>query len=269
MADDTTQDSTQGTTPSTPTNPNLSPTYQPNTTIAKQPGLTVRTSYVRGGWKDLKEYAESAKVGLPPPVRTAWTGDFGTGNVTTLNLQRDAGDLATLAISVAEKDDTETWLLEWQEISKDIRTWPGKTDEKPDLAALRLWEALASSDPTSYNAYIYNTQDGSKLTGNTLLLAQMIREQGIESYLVFTPTITKISTLTELGDFSSNVGKIDTPTSASSDSVVGSIEVSKFTALAKQWLKTADRIQTALDGTIQRTEVWTGADVWNANLYSA
>ena len=185
MADDTTQDSTQGTT----TNSTLSPTCQPNTTIAKQPGLTVRTSYVRGGWTQLKAYAESVKVGLPPPVDTAWTGDFGTGNVTTLNLQRDAGDLATLAISVAEKDDTETWLLEWQEISKDIRTWTPTTGEKPDLAALRLWEALASSDPTSYNAYIYNTQDGTKLTGNTLLLAQMIREQGIESYLVFTPTM--------------------------------------------------------------------------------
>ncbi|MBQ9693938.1 MAG: hypothetical protein IJV69_04200 [Kiritimatiellae bacterium] len=265
MADDTTQDSTQGTT----TNLTLSPTYQPNTTIAKQPGLTVRTSYVRGAWTQLKEYAERAKVGLPPPVDTSWTGDFGTGNVTSLNLQRDAGDLATLAISVAEKDDTETWLLAWQEISKDIRTWTPTTGEKPDLAALRLWEALASSDPTSYNDYIYNTQDGSKLTGNTLLLAQMIREQGIESYLVFTPTITKISTLTSLTNFTSKVGKIDTPTSASSDSVVGSIEVSKFTALANQWLKTADRIQTALDGTIQRTEVWTGADVWNSNLYSA
>ena len=265
MADDTTQDSTQGTT----TNSTLSPTCQPNTTIAKQPGLTVRTSYVRGDWEKLKEYAEGAKVGLPPPVDTAWTGDFGTGNVTTLNLQRDAGDLATLAISVAEKDDTETWLLEWQEISKDIRTWTPTTGEKPDLAALRLWEALASSDPTSYNAYIYNTQDGTKLTGNTLLLAQMIREEGIESYLVFTPTITKISTLTSLTNFTSKVGKIDTPTSASKDSVVGSIDVSKFTALATQWLKTADRIQTALDGTIQRTEVWTGADVWNSNLYSA
>lgn len=265
MADDTTQDSTQGTT----TNSTLSPTYQPNNTIAKQPGLTVRTFYVRGDWTQLKEYAESAKVGLPPPLDTSWTGDWGTGNVTTLNLQRDAGDLATLAISVAEKDNTETWLLEWQEISKDIRTWTPKTGEKPDLAALRLWEALASSDPTSYNDYIYNTQDGSNLTGNTLVLAQMIREQGIESYLVFTPTITKISTLTEMTNFTSKVGKIDTPTSASSDSVVGAIDVSKFTALATQWLKTADRIQTALDGTIQRTEVWTGADVWNSNLYSA
>ena len=265
MADDTTQDSTQGTT----TNSTLSPTCQPNTTIAKQPGLTVRTSYVRGGWTQLKAYAESVKVGLPPPVDTAWTGDFGTGNVTTLNLQRDAGDIATLAISVADKDDTETWLLEWQEISKDIRTWTPKTGEKPDREALRLWEALASSDPTSYNDYTYNAQDGTKLTGNTLLLAQMIREQGIESYLVFTPTITKISTLTEMTNFTSKVGKIDTPTSASKDSVVGSIDVSKFTALATQWLKTADRIQTALDGTIQRTEVWTGADVWNSNLYSA
>ena len=265
MADDTTQDSTQGTT----TNSTLSPTCQPNTTIAKQPGLTVRTSYVRGGWTQLKAYAESVKVGLPPPVDTAWTGDFGTGNVTTLNLQRDAGDIATLAISVADKDDTETWLLEWQEISKDIRTWTPKTGEKPDREALRLWEALASSDPTSYNDYTYNAQDGTKLTGNTLLLAQMIREEGIESYLVFTPTITKISTLTSLTNFTSKVGKIDTPTSASSDSVVGSIDVGKFTALATQWLKTADRIQTALDGTIQRTEVWTGADVWNSNLYSA
>jgi hypothetical protein len=269
MADDTTQDSTQGTTPSTPTNPTLSPTYQPNNTIAKQPGLTVRTFYVRGDWTQLKNYAESAKVGLPPPLDTSWTGDWGTGNVTTLNLQRDAGDLATLAISVAEKDNTETWLLEWQEVSKDIRTWTPKTGEKPDLAKLRLWEALASSNPNAYDEYIYNTQDGSKLTGNTLLLAQMIREQGIESYLVFTPTITKISTLTEMTNFTSKVGKIDTPTSASSDSVVGSIDVSKFTALATQWLKTADRIQTALDGTIQRTEVWTGADVWNSNLYSA
>ena len=243
--------------------------YQPSKSISKQLGLSVTTHHVRGGYDTLEEYVKRVNVGLPPPLDTGWT-EFGTGNTTSCHLQREAGDIGTLAISVAEKSNTETWLLEWVEYQKDIRTWPG-TDphDKPNLKQLHAWEALASTNETAYNDYIYNVEENLTLSGSTLELAKMIHEEGIESYMIFTPSITRVSTLVDLTDFSSNVGKIETPTATNADSVVGQVNVAKLTATASQWLKTADRIQTALDGSVQRVETWLGADIWNSKLYKS
>ena len=51
----------------------ITPTYQANKSITKQPGLTVRTTHVRGDYDTLEQFIERAKVGLPPPVDTGWS----------------------------------------------------------------------------------------------------------------------------------------------------------------------------------------------------
>lgn len=243
---------------------------QPGSSITKQLGLTITTTRLRGDYAELEAYANTVNVGLPPPAKTGNTDYPGVnGTVTALHLQREPGPLASLAISVATKDPTETWLLEWIELQKDIRTWPGTKDDPVSLALLTAWENLKDTNPTAYAAYQTSAEASSSntLTGSTLTLAKMIREKFITSILSFTPSITRVSTLTSLESFASNVGKIETPT-ASTDTTVGALDITNLTNTATAWLKTADRIQSSLDGTFTRTETWIGADEWNENLYA-
>jgi hypothetical protein len=242
---------------------------QPQTSISKQPGLTVYTQHMRGDYGTLKDYIEKTKVGLPVQASDSrFKGSFECqGNVISAHLQREEGNIGTLILSSAEKDGTETWLLEWIENQKDIRTWKPADGSTVELKKLHFWETLSSSNPKAYEEYIYSTETSEKLTGATLDLAKMIFEDGIESYLAYAPMITKVSQLTTMESFSSNVGKIEIP--AASGECVGKFDVSKLTTVASKWLKTVDRIQIALDGTIQRTESWLGADIWNPKIYTS
>ena len=120
------------------------------------------------------------------------------------------------------------------------------------------WEA--------YSNFLTEVGDeGSKLTGETLALAEKILK-GVEYYSVYTPVLTRTSVVANLAGISlGGVGKIGAPTS--SGSAAGNVNLSTLTALAKEWLKTADRLQGAIDGTFQRVEQWTGADKWDPDLY--
>lgn len=240
---------------------------QPGSTLGKQPGLTVYTKVVRGPYEKLKDIAEKAMVGIEVPSALCSGGVILSGRTTAVQLRRDTGELGELVISAADKDEIETWQLDWVENQKDIRTWQGSSEGGVELPKLRTWEAMESTNPTAYTKYQWNAECSSDiLEGDTLELAKMIAEKGIESYLSYAPQITKISTVKSWNG-SSSVGKIDKP-KASEKNVTGDLTVSDFTAMAKAWLKTTDRIQTALDGTLQRTEAWLGADEWNAKLYS-
>lgn len=88
----------------------------------------------------------------------------------------------------------------------------------------------------------------------------------MEYFSVYTPVLTRTSVVTDLSKISlGGVGKIGKPTS--SGSAAGNLDLSTLTGLAKDWLKTADRLQGAIDGTFQRVEQWTGADKWDPDLY--
>lgn len=236
----------------------------PQEGLAKQPGLVVHRKTWVGDYEKLKTYAESLHVGRElKGSSSANISDVPEGFVASVELTRLNGDRGALTLSATLYESIDVWGLEMTELQKPIKTWKRNAPdgEKPDLTLLSNWEGQAGNQAfeKDYNAYKYR---GQALSGNTLELAKMIREEGIEAYVVYTPIITCTSRLNGLpGDIGESIGKIGAPTAADGT------DISKLTAAAKEWLKTADRIEGALDGTYTRVQQWTGADKWNPNLY--
>lgn len=236
----------------------------PQEGLTKQPGLVVHRKTWVGDYKALETYAKGLNVGRKPEGgSSADIKDVPEGFVASVELTRLNGKRGAFTLSTSLYESIDVWGLEMTELQKPIKTWKRNAPdgEKPDLTLLSNWEGQAGNPAfeQDYNAYKYR---GQSLTGVTLTLAKMIREEGISHYVVYTPIITCSSRLNELpSDIGKNIGKIGTPTAADGT------DISKLTAAATQWLKTADRIQGALDGTYTRIQQWTGADKWNPNLY--
>ena len=231
-----------------------------------QPGLKVKTTVFEGDYKTLEGYAEKLIVGKKASASSSsdMSGLDKDYFVANLQLVRTGGKRGRMAVTLSLWQDVEVWGLEMTEIQKPIKTWHAdkEGEEKPDLNLLSNWESQAGKQglESDYNAYKYK---GESLTGATLTLAQMIREEGISHYVVYTPIITCTVRCNEVPEgIGKDIGKIGAPTSSEDNS-----PLSKLTPLAKQWLKTADRIQGAIDGTYTRIQQWTGADKWNPNLY--
>ena len=250
-------------------------TEQVNASIVKQPGLRIVTKTLRGDWETLSKAATAQKVGTN--VGSSSSSSVGLdleGKVSSVQCVRVPGGLADYTVSTSEYEEVVTLELDFMEVQKPIRSWHQdlEGDKKPDLVKLRAWERLGESTETQADYDAYRTGPASEsssetLSGATLILAKMIREDGIESYAVYTPVLTKTSRLADLSKvekLGNDIGKIGKPEATET---VGEIQLASLTAIAKQWLKTADRLQGALDGTFTRTETWTGADKWNTNLY--
>ncbi len=247
--------------------------------LSKQPGLTVETRTVRKPW-DACSTALNYGIGFSPGKNTgddifADAADKAEMIVSSVQATRLPGGLGEISVTTIRRDPAYVWGVDWAEIQKPIRTWnyDSQTD-KPDLNALALWERLRDSDPETYTALKYydsgTTGSLAELTGPTRSLAEKILK-GIEYYAVYTPVITKTS---YLGFFPGDVGGVGTVTSSpagdgGSEELTGGASPAKINALAKSWLKTADRISGNLDGSIVRQEVWTGADAWDPDLYPA
>lgn len=255
MADDTPA------TPDTPAESTTPATHQEcNRSLSKQPGITSRSVAFVGDYDELAATAASWQVGITTAANNTGFVGFPAGYVSAVELQALKGGRGRLIISTAEQDDVAVWGLEMAEIQKPIRTWKANAENKadrPDLALLANWESQAGKQglESEYNAYKYN---GKVLEGNTLTLAKMIREEGIDHYAVYTPIITLTTRHNGLpSGVGSNIGKIETPADAPEG----------LTSIATEWLKTADRIQGSIDGVYTRIQQWTGADKWNTNLY--
>ncbi len=243
---------------------------QPQISITKQPGLKVTTTIARGDWDSMKNYAENTKIGFGGNSST-YPDTTGNGKVSSVQVVRTPGGMADYTVSVTERETVAVWNVDFMEIQKPIRTWHAdKTgSDKPDLAKLRAWERLGESENgwSEYEKYVYDTNTGATLTVPTLTLAKMIREEGVETYSIYTPVLTRVTQLTAVPtDIGGDTGKIVTPT-ASTDDIIGGDQIATLTKLASEWLKTGDTLQGAMDGTFQRTETWIGADKWNENLY--
>ena len=236
----------------------------PQEGLTKQPGLVVRRKTWVGDYTALEGFTKELNVGRKPEGgSSAGISDLPEGFVASVELARLNGKRGSLTLALAKHEDIDVWGLEMTELQKPIKTWKRNApdSEKPDLTLLANWEGQAGNQAfeQDYNNYRYR---GEALTGNTLTLAKMIREEGIEAYVAYTPIITCTSRLNELpGDIGEDIGKIGNPTAPDGT------DISKLVATAKEWLKTADRIEGALDGTYTRVEQWTGADKWNPNLY--
>lgn len=238
--------------------------------LSKQPGLTLITRTWVGDYDSLEEFAKTLTVGREVETISSidiTKDDIPDGFLAAAELASLNGKRGRLSLTIAKhQENVEVWGLEPAEIQKPIRTWMAdaqNTADRPDLTLLDNWAAQAGNQALAddYHNYRWN---GQELSGNTKKLAEMIR-QGIESYLVYTPVVTCVTRLNEIpDDIGEDLGKICKPASKDSDM---NDAVTKLAALAEDWLKTADRIQGALDGTFTRTQQWTGADKWNENLY--
>lgn len=243
-------------------------------TIAKQNDLMTATVVYQGDWDKIKATIENLKVGTTGKQNSSSGGnfidgfnednDFIAGAVAT----RQQGGLGTLQVSFSRRDQIETWNLDYLEIQKPILNWHADQEDGPDLQQLRKWQRLETADGAwdAYSNFLTEVGDEtSKLTGDTLKLAQKIIK-GVDSFSVYTPVLTRTSVVTDLESLTlGGVGKIGEPTAG--DTIAGNVDLSTLTALAKEWLKTADRLQGAVDGTFQRVEQWTGADKWDEDLY--
>ena len=243
-------------------------------TISKQADLKTTTVVYRGAWEALSQCAKDLKVGTTGKQNSSAggslidgfneNGDFIAGVVAT----RQQGGLGTLQVTFSARDNIETWNLDFLEIQKPIINWHFGLENGPDIQQLRKWQRLETVDGAwdAYSNFLTEVgDDTSKLTGDTLKLAEKIYK-GVEYFSVYTPVLTRTSVVTDLAGISlGGVGKIGAPTS--SGSAAGDVDLSTLTGLAKEWLKTADRLQGATDGTFQRVEQWTGADKWDEDLY--
>lgn len=243
-------------------------------TISKQADLKTTTVVYRGAWEALSQCAKDLKVGTTGKQNSSAggslidgfneNGDFIAGVVAT----RQQGGLGTLQVTFSARDNIETWNLDFLEIQKPIINWHFGLENGPDIQQLRKWQRLETVDGAwdAYSNFLTEVgDDTSKLTGDTLKLAEKIYK-GVEYFSVYTPVLTRTSVVTDLESLTlGGVGKIGGP--AAGDAAAGNVKLSTLTALAKEWLKTADRLQGAVDGTFQRVEQWTGADKWDEDLY--
>lgn len=253
-----------------PIKPNLELTEQPAKSLAKQPGLKTATLVLRGPWEEIEELADQCRVGFAAPTRV----EGAVGRVAAATATRQSGGYGTLELATTQREETETWNLDFLEIQKPIRNWKADAenpDDRPNMTDLAAWERLKTLDGAweAYSGFYKSTEMSSstQLSGNTLKLARKIF-RGVEAFSLYTPVLTRVSVVNDLSaleGLGKDIGTVCAPTGG--DDIVGSLALGTLTGLAKQWLKTADRLQGALDGSFQRVEVWTGADMWDGDLY--
>ena len=216
--------------------------------------------------------------GGSPTSGAAW--DY--ARVTQVTAPRRQGKLWTMQITVSQVRYLTIWTLDFADIDKPIRTWLAGTDDAPDLALLSKWE-LAGEKQDWANYDSYKTVDGEALEDNTLKLAKMIREDGIESYTMHTPVVTCQATY---GSFPDGAGGLldkwlgELPRSAggwpdmgggSSDAVRVQLDHLKDdwagAGAAGVWLCTADPVHPNADGSYLRSTQFTLATSVNEDLY--
>ena len=271
MADETGNTDTDTGNTDTVLKPNLGKQVQQATkVISKQPGLKTTTSVARMDWGDAESLANELKVGFRTTSKVNFTEG---GMLAGLTATRQNGGYGTVELTITEVEETEIWNLDFMELQKPIRNWKADDpSDPPDMKLLRAWERLRDT-AGGWEAYAnFQTQleagSSTKLTGNTLKLAEMIF-QGIEYFSVFTPVLTRISTyndLSRVSDVGASIGTIGTP--QGSGESIGNNNLATLTKLATQWLKTKDSLQGAINGSFTRIETWLGAEKWNPDLYA-
>ena len=159
-------------------------------------------------------------------------------------------ELKAARATLNAQNQSAVWEVEMAQIEKPLLAHP---DYDGYAAQVLAWR---DGDPSLKGEYKYTDSSGAiqALAGKALEAARKIAK-GVESYLVFAPVATKNTYIRRLpADFGARCGRIDTPDLRPS-------------GRNWQWLKTADRCAMTEDGTWTRTEQWTAADEWDADLY--
>ena len=221
---------------------------------------------------------------LLPPGGSATSGEpWSEARVSNVSAPRRQGKIWTMQITISQLRWLTIWTLDFADVDKPIRTWHAGYENGPDLAELSKWElAGEKQDWTNYDAY--KTVDGDSLTGDTLALAKMIREDGIESYTIHAPVATCQITYPTFPDGAG--GLLDCWLAELPAPVGGWPDMGGYTESAVReeiddlktgfggsgqdgkWLCTADPVHPNADGTFTRSTQFTLVSSVNENLYA-
>lgn len=196
--------------------------------------LNVALGSVIAGYEDWRVSA----VTLAPKK-----GGLGRLTVTLQTASAFSGTIYGTALRVR-------WEVDMAQIEKPILTHPKLTDDM--RTNLQLWMSEEDRKLKMWGKYKDESGTEKSLGSDEMIWAGKIRN-GVESYIVFAPVITKVSTCDGRPQ-TSRPGYIETPATT----------VDGF-----EYLKTADRSAQGDDGKWTRTEQWTGADSWDTDLYTA
>lgn len=195
-----------------------------------------------------------------PARGTVGTGDNGIPAgyvVESSDLTPQKGELGEMRVfcrevdaSVTQKPSgaiTATIEIDMAQLEKPLLSKPGISDALP--LEIEMWK----NSPIELRRAMKFEQSGGTydLSADAQRYAKLILK-GVESYLVFSPVVSRTSTYKTRPN-PENCSKIETPPI----SIPGDWE----------YLKTADRIVQQTDGKYVRTEQWTGADEWERELY--
>lgn len=219
----------------------------------------------QGSFEELDRMIDEIAMGGPS------TGD---GVYTGATLTRREGGRGTLEMAVRILNGYSWWGFSFSEISKPVKTWlatkiTNRDTLDAELVKLDLWEKqkdLGDSGMRNYKEFKYDSTN--TLQEPTLTLAKKII-QGVESYSVYTPVATCHRTQNEpFTDGLNSIGKYVTRLESPTEQVPANAgQLAAIAGMRSFWLKTSDEITQNSDGTLSRTETWTGYDTIDVDLY--
>jgi len=258
-------------------------------TLVQMADREVLTLYFEGEVDKLNAQLDNCIVGskYKVPGMTDEASSIFQSNycITGTNLSRKKGGLGILQVQYTYYYKREIWNIDFAEISKDIKTWLVRdyTDSTKvpqsiwnEYLKLQLWENNRTNEtwkdwtefkyPPLVDSSGNQTFSGGTLTGDTLKVAQKIMN-GVTSYSIFTPIITR-TTVNAISPQIGGINKIEKPKSRSGWSGFNNEPLdANWVAMAKEWLKTAERSSSNMDGSFTLVEQWTGMDRVDPDLY--
>lgn len=224
-----------------------------------------RTVTYQGSYEELNRMIDNIAMTGP---------ESGNGVYTGAVLTRREGGRGVLEVAGRVLNGYSWWGFSFSEISKPVKTWLATKISNRDALAtelnkIDLWESQKNMGEAGISNYLNFRYDNThELTGYTLKLAQKMLE-GIESYSVYTPVATcRRSQNKPFTDGLNSIGKYVTQLISPTEQVPANAgQLAAISGMRNYWLKTSDEITQNSDGTLSRTETWTGYDSIDADLY--
>ena len=228
------------------------PTVLPSSATCEEQPTSGSQSRQRGAKRRhvmvIRGVAASVKAAIPAIGSTVTIGGVSCKVVSTDYQPDRNGASATLTINGSKAkgdsaDEEVTWEVEMAQIEKSIVSHP-KYAAYAD--AVQAWRDDPSTDTSGYASDALECIDKLK--------------RGVESYIVFAPVIRKTTVTDDSVTVGAGLGKIvSTAPTPPEVTVSGSWD----------WLKTRDSVSVDGDNLVRRVEEWTGADEWDADIYSS
>lgn len=226
-----------------------------------------RTETWQGSFDELNRMIDEISMGGPSSGDGVYTGAL---------LTRREGGRGTLEITARILNGYSWWGFSFSEISKPVKTWlatkiTNQNELKTELGKIDAWEAQLNLGDEGRDNYInlkYGSGENDRLSGYTEKLARKILN-GVESYSVYTPVATCRRTQNKaFTDGLNSIGKYVTRLVSPSEQVPANAgQLAAIASMRPYWLKTSDEITPNSDGTLSRTETWTGYDTIDKDLY--